>query len=232
MFFNWLRAMTQRAIAAQLTAEAGARRAIVDARASTHARRAAAIRRGRRATDRSACRRRHPCRRSCRVAPTHLRRRGCRRRSERRGRARRRSASTADDHGLVRAGHDRACDGRRRGSARRSCARASRAATSRSSGVAPGRRGLEIERLAADHAAAPGRFGDDADHAGAVRSAERRRTPSRPRPARARAARRLRSAARRRRESPSLRRGRRASVGRPRRSVSLSIAGRSSWTSE
>ena len=90
-------------------------------------------------------------------------------------------------------------------------------ASSRSSGAAPGRRGLEIEHLAADHSGRARGVRDDADHLELFAGPSSADSPPSSASARARAARTLRSAARRRRESPCASPWTTCDVGRPRR---------------
>ena len=209
------------------------RRSVASARAQALGGQLRATRSRPKSADRSACRPRRPCRGLAEARRRRLRRRGCRRRSETPGRARRPQRSIAVDACVVGARHDRAGDRRRadqRAGLPRVHARAAPSASSvgrRAAGAWPCR--LQVDRLAADHA---GRARGVARRRAidAQLAADDRRIVGGA--ARGRAARTPRHAARRRRGWPCLRRTTTCSVGRPRRSVSLSIAGRSSWMSE
>ena len=165
------------------------------------------------------------------LARRRPRRRGCRRRSGTRARARRRTRSMAPTASSVRAGHDGAGD-RRRADERAGLARVHRRAGRRrraSSARRPARLAGGLRDRAPGRRPCRSRRPPSAMTRDRAQLARASTAGSSARPARARAARTPRSAGRRRPGSAMPSPYTTCSVGRPRRSVSLSIAGRSSW---
>ena len=150
-FFNSCAADDPAGDGRQLAGEPGALSSAASARGRRTRPPGAATRRGRRAPGRSACRRRHPCRRSCRDPLDALDVQDVVDDLERESDLGARSDRRPPSARLGRAAHDRAGEQPTRGSARRSCACAFRAAPSPSSARAGSGR-AQIERLPADHA--------------------------------------------------------------------------------
>ena len=158
----------------------------------------AATRRGRRARDRSACRRRRPCRRSCRDradAPSTSRMSSTIWNASPSSEAKRSIAAAARRVAPAMTA-PAAADARISAPVLRACIARSPSASNARARCRPA---VEIDRLAADHAARAGGLGDDADRADLAFDAA---TPCRCRPARAPSARTPRSAGRRPRGSP------------------------------